>query len=217
MSLIYHLHGAIRSAASYRVRIALHIKQIRFSETFLDLQASEHHTADYRAINVQGFVPALILPGGRAISQSLAILDYLEDVAPARPLLPADPVERARVRSLAQIIACDIHPINNMRVRNHVRDLLADDPQAPKNWLQKWSAEGFEVLEARLAKEPETGTFCHGEEPGMADVCLIPQVYNAHLTGFNLTAYPRIRSIVAACENLPAFQAAHPENLDQTG
>ncbi len=210
----YHLYGAARSAASYRVRIALNLKQIPFAETLVDLASGEHLEERFRGINPQGFVPALITPDGDVLTQSLAIIDFLEEAHPQIALLPANAAERARVRSLAQIIACDIHPVNNMRVRNHIRTLLPADPDAVPNWLEKWSAAGFQALETRLSKEPATGLFCHGDKPGLADACLMPQAYNATLTGFDLEPYPRVREIVAACAPLPAFQASH---LDRIG
>ena len=215
MTAHYILFGAQRSSASYRVRLTLRMKQLPFAERFIDLQSGGHTTADYRAVNPQGLVPTLLAPDGTRIFQSLAILDFLEEVHPQPALLPADASGRARVRSLAQIIACDIHPVNNMRIRNHIRDLLPDDPQAVRLWLTHWSAAGFEALEARLSTETQTGRFCHGDTPGYADACLAPQVYNAQLTGFDLEPYPQVRAIAAACAALPAFQAAHPDNLPQ--
>jgi maleylpyruvate isomerase len=209
----FRLFGAKRSAASYRVRIALQLKGMAFEETYIDLASGEHQRQDYRAINPQGFVPALALPDGGIISQSLAIIDYLEEIQPDPALLPGDPAGRARARSLAQIIACDMHPVNNMRIRNYVRDLVPADPLAVPRWLETWSAAGFETLETRLQQEPETGRFCHGDTPGLADICLVPQVFNAGLTGIDLQPYARIRQIAGACAVLPAFQAAHPDHI----
>ncbi|MCC2098725.1 MAG: maleylacetoacetate isomerase [Hyphomicrobiales bacterium] len=215
MSEQYTLHGALRSSATYRVRIGLHLKGLPFREIFLDLAKGEHHAADYRAINPQGLAPALVCPEGAVISQSLAILDYIEEMHPTPPILPADPAGRARVRSLAQIIACDLHPINNMRVRNHIRDLFPDDSHAQARWMTKWSKAGFDALEQRLSEEPQTGSFCHGENPGYADACLVPQVFNATLTGFDLAPYPRVRAIADACGKLPGFRAAHPDTMQR--
>ena len=209
----YLLFGAKRSAAAYRVRIALQLKGLRFSETYIDLAGGEHQGQHYLKINPQGFVPALVLPNGGIISQSLAIIDFLDEIHHDPALLPGQAAGRARVRSLAQIIACDMHPVNNMRIRNHVRDLLPGDTLAVPRWLEKWSAAGFETLEARLQNEPETGRFCHGDTPGLADACLVPQVYNAQLTDIDLQPYEMVRKIAAACAELPAFQAAHPDNL----
>jgi maleylpyruvate isomerase len=212
MAETYVMHGALRSSAAYRVRIALQLKGLAFNEIFLDLAKGDHDAGNYRAINPQGLVPALVAPDGTVVTQSLAILDYLEDMHPAEPLLPPDPAGRARVRSLAQIIACDIHPINNMRVRNHIRDLFPGDDGAQGRWMARWSRAGFDALEARLTRETGTGMFCHGDRPGYADACLVPQVYNAGLTGFDLASYPQVRAIANACASLPEFRAAHPDN-----
>ncbi len=212
MAKTYVIHGALRSSATYRVRIALHLKGLPYSEIFLDLGRGEHDAGSYREINPQGLVPALVAPDGTIVTQSLAILDYLDDSHPEKLLLPEDRAGRARVRSLAQIIACDIHPVNNMRVRNHIRDLFPGDDGAQGRWMAKWSKAGFDALEARLTQETDTGVFCHGDRPGYADACLVPQVYNAGMTGFDLAPYSRVRAIADACATLPAFRAAHPDN-----
>ncbi|MGE3246961.1 MAG: maleylacetoacetate isomerase [Beijerinckiaceae bacterium] len=213
MSETYRLLGAQRSSASYRVRIALHLKGIDFAEIFVDLAGGAQAQAAYLAINAQGLVPTLICPDGTHLSQSLAIIDYLEEIHREPALLPDDAKGRARVRSLAQIVACDMHPVNNMRVRNHVRNLLPHDAHAVSGWMAKWSAAGFAALESRLEEEPETGHFCHGDTPGLADICLVPQVYNAQVTGFDMSSYPRVCAIAAACDTIVAFRNAHPDAI----
>ncbi len=207
------LHGAIRSSAAWRVRIALHLKGVVFEERFLDLHKGEQQSTDYRRINPQMLVPALMAHGGVFITQSIAIIEYLEEVAAGPWLLPSDAQGRARVRSLAQMIACDIHPVNNLRVRNHVRDLLPGDSGAQARWMDKWLTAGLDALETRLAREKQTGVFCHGDVPTMADVCLVPQLNNARAAKRDLSSWPVIVRIVAACESLPAFADTRPERL----
>jgi maleylacetoacetate isomerase len=207
----YVVHGSVRSSAAYRVRIVMKLKQLTYRELFLDLGAGEHWTPDYRDVNPQALVPALVCPDGGIITQSMAIIEYLDEMHTEHPVLPRDARGRARVRSLAQMVACDIHPINNMRVRNHVRDLFPDDPNAVAVWMERWSKAGFDALEARLARDAETGIFCHGDTPGMADACLIPQVANARAANRDLSPYPRIVRIDAACAKLDAFEQARPD------
>lgn len=204
------LHGALRSSAAWRARIALELKGVAYREIYHDLNKGEQHAADYFDVNPQRLVPALVTPAGAVLHQSLAIIEYLDEVIPAPALLPKNAEARARVRALAQIVACDIHPINNMRVRNHVRDLLPHDPGAVTKWMAKWSDAGFDAIEALLAKSPMTGRFCHGGAPGFAECFLVPQVGNARAAGRSLAAYPTIERIAAACAELPAFQRADP-------
>lgn len=209
----YILHGAVRSSAAYRVRIALHLKGIAFREIFLDTAAGEHRAPDYLAINPQGLVPTLIAPDGTIVTQSLAILEYLEETVPAVPLLPKSSADRARVRSLAQIVACDVHPVNNMRIRNHIRELQPDDPDAVLKWTEKWSRAGFVALEARLTGDPRTGRFCHGDSSTIADLCLVPHVFNARGLGHDISAFPVSVGIADHCNTLGAFIAAHPDRI----
>lgn len=213
MSEVYTLHGAVRSSAAWRARIALELKGVVYREIRRDLNRGDQNAADYRAINPQGLVPALECPNGAILFQSLAIIDYLEEVVPSPALLPAGPEARARVRALAQIIACDIHPINNMRVRNHVRDLLPGDPDAMAKWQAKWSNAGFDALEALLAAEPPGGAFTFGDRPGYFECFLIPQVGNARSAGRDMSPYPILTRIADACAALPAFQRADPARL----
>lgn len=212
----YILHGAIRSSAAYRVRIALNLKGIAFREIYLDLHAGAHNAPDYRALNPQGLVPALVGPDGVVVTQSMAIIEYLDEMTDGPALLPTDAAGRARVRSIAQMIACDIHPVNNLRVRNHVRDLLPLDAGAQAAWMDKWLTEGLDAIEARLAREPQTGAFVHGDRPTMADACLVPQLNNARSAGRDLSGWPNILRIAETCDRLAAFATAHPSRLAGT-
>lgn len=213
MSNAYVLHGSQRSSATYRVRIALHLKELPFREILLDTAAGDHRKSEYLAVNPQGLVPTLVAPDGTVVTQSLAIMEYLEETVPSLPLLPPAAADRARVREIAQIVACDVHPVNNMRIRNHIRDLQPDDPQAVLKWTQKWSSAGFVALEARLANDRRTGRYCHGDVPTMADTCLVPHVFNARAMGHDVSAFPTCLRIVDACNALPAFAAAHPDRV----
>ncbi|HEY0834542.1 MAG TPA: maleylacetoacetate isomerase [Azospirillum sp.] len=204
------LYGYFRSSAAYRVRIALNLKGLRAEPASVHLRKGEHKQPPFAALNPQKFVPVLV-DGDTALTQSLAIVEYLEEVHPQPPLLPPDPAGRARVRALALAIACDIHPLNNLRVLNHLRDALGQDEAARNGWYRHWVAEGFAALEAMLAADPATGRFCHGDTPTLADVCLVPQVYNAERFDCDLAPYPTIRRIAEAARALPAFADAAPE------
>lgn len=209
------LHGAVRSSAAWRARIALELKGATYREIRRDLNAGEHRSDEYRRVNPQQLVPTLETPSGAALHQSLAIIEYLEEAIPEPALLPRDPEQRARVRALAMIVACDMHPINNMRVRNHVRDSHPDDPRAMAKWIAKWSDAGFYALEALLTDSPFTGQFCHGDSPGLADCFLVPQVGNARSMGNGVAAWPTVERIANACAELPAFRRADPANLSK--
>ena len=175
----------------------------------MHLARGEQFAPDYVARNPAAAVP-LLDDGGLAISQSLAIIEYLEETNPEPALLPDDPFARARVRSLAQTIACEIHPLNNLRVLKHLATLFGADEAQKKAWYQHWMAEGFRILETRLSGEGDTGAFCHGDTPGLADCCLVPQVFNAERFAVDLTPFPTILRIRNTCEALPAFAQAHP-------
>lgn len=207
------LYGYWRSSAAYRVRIALGLKGLDYETIPIHLvrDGGEQHQPGYRALNPQGRVP-LLEHDGIVVSQSLAILEYLEETFPQKPILPQTAADRARVRSLAQLIACDIHPLNNLGVLKFLKGPLAVDAGAADGWYRHWIQEGFEALERRLEGEAETGRFCHGDVPTMADLCLVPQVYNARRFGVDLSGFPGIVAIDAACTALPAFEAAAPEN-----
>ena len=205
------LYGYPLSSAAYRVRIALALKGVKASTVNKQLRRGEHRLKDYLRINPQGFVPALELQDGTVLTQSLAIIEWLEESYPLPPLLPADPNARARVRSLSQLIACDIHPLNNLRVLQYLESSLNVAQAARDEWYRHWIAAGFAALEEALGRDEARGRFCFGDEPGMADVCLVPQIYNARRYSVDLTLYPRIVAIDAACGELPAFAGAAPE------
>lgn len=202
------LYDYFRSSASYRVRIALAHKGLDYTALPVNLRAGAQRAADYRAVNPAALVPALD-SGQGLISQSLAIIEYLEECHPAPALLPREPLARARMRSLALSIACDIHPLNNLRVLNYLAEPLGLDEDARNHWARHWIALGFAALEAQLQDGP--GPYCGGADPGLADCCLIPQLYNARRVALDLAPYPRLLAIEAACQALPAFQAAHPD------
>lgn len=206
------LYGYWRSSAAYRVRIALNLKGIAYEQASVHLvrDGGEQHGPDYRALNPQGLVPAL-RTGDGLITQSLAIVEYLDETVPAPPLLPAEAFGRARVRSLAQIVACDIHPLQNLRVLQYLTRELGVADEQRLAWIRRWIETGLGALEARLANSPDTGTYCHGETPGLADLCLVPQLYNAIRFECDLDFCPTVARINDACLALDAFRAAVPE------
>ncbi|PBB69191.1 maleylacetoacetate isomerase [Mesorhizobium sp. WSM4312] len=206
------LHNYFRSSTSYRVRIALEMKGLSYDYVPHHLRHGEHLEPAYLAVNPQGLVPALVLDDGTLLTQSLAIIEYLDEIQPAPPLLPKDPLGRGRVRMLAQMIACDIHPVNNLRVLTSLRTLFGAGDQDITNWFRHWVNEGFQPLDKILASSPQTGTFCHGEAAGLADICLAAQITSNARFGVDLTPYPTITRINAACMALPAFQTAAPQN-----
>lgn len=205
------LYTYFRSSAAYRVRIALNLKGLAYQSVPVHLLKSggEHLQDDYRAINPGAMLPSL-QDGDAILTQSLAILEYLEEVYPDSALLPADPLGRARVRALALTVACDIHPINNLRVLKYLGGTLQLSEQAKTEWYRHWVRQGLAIIETHLARDPQTATFCHGDTPTLADCCLIPQVFNAQRFQVDVSAYPTIAAIHARCSGLPAFIAAHP-------
>ncbi len=197
-----------RSSAAYRVRIALNLKGLSADEAYIHLRKGDQRAGDYLAVNPQGVVPTLI-DSEAAIGQSLAILEYLEETRPAPPLLPDDSMGRARVRQICLAIACEIHPLNNLKVQSYLRDRIGADPAAIRAWYHHWVHETFAALEAMLGADG--GGFCHGEVPTLADVCLVPQVYNARRFETDLQAYPNILRIEQTCLAIAAFADASPE------
>jgi len=207
------LYSYFRSSAAFRVRIALNLKGLKADMRFVHLlkDGGAQHSNDYKKINPLQLVPSMI-DDGQTISQSLAILEYLEEQAPEPPLLPRDSKARARVRQIALSIACDIHPLNNLRVLKYLKTELGAEDQARITWQQHWMALGFEALESLLRDDPATGTFCHGDTPTFADICLVPQMTNARRINTDLSPYPTLLRIEEAAYRLPAFVAARPEN-----
>jgi maleylacetoacetate isomerase len=204
------LYGYFRSSAAFRVRIALNLKGLAYDQEFIHLRKNVQCSADYLKINPQGLVPALV-EDRQTLTQSLAIIEYLEETHPAPALLPRDPAGRARVRSLALAIACDIHPIDNLRVLRFLAHELKQGDKEIELWFNHWIKLGFDGIEPVLA-QGTAGQFCHGDTPGLADICLVPQVFNAkRYPSFDLKPYPNIVRIFDACVKLPAFKAALPE------
>lgn len=201
-----------RSSAAYRVRIGLNLKALAYELVPVHLlrDGGEQHTDAFRAANPQQLVPVLE-HGHRRLRQSLAILEYLDEMWPEPALLPATARERQRVRALAQLVACDIHPLNNLRVLQFFEHDWGVPRVERDVWVRHWIVEGFDAFEALLQGHPSTGAFCDGQIPTLADCCLIPQVYNARRFGIDMAAYPTIASIEKACLALPAFDAARPE------
>lgn len=203
------LYGYFRSSAAFRVRIALNLKGLAAEQAFIHLRRGDQRQPGYLGINPQGLVPALETDGERLI-QSLPIVEYLDERYPEPPLLPPDSAGRARVRALAAVVACDIHPLNNLRVLRYLNRQLGHDQNAIESWYNHWIVEGFGAIEGLLA-DGRTGAFCHGERPGLADIALVPQVVNAERYRLDLSPYPTITRIYATCMKLDAFAAAHPD------
>lgn len=206
------LHNYFRSSTSYRVRIALALKGIDYDYEAFHLRRAEQRTPRFLALNPQGLVPALTWSDGRVFTQSMAIIEYLDEVVPEPPLLPQDPVGRQRVRSLSQIVALDIHPINNLRVLAYLKEHFGADEKAQADWFRHWVREAFDALEQRLATDPETGLYCHGDTVSMADLCLAAQLTNNKRFDVDMQPYPTIRRIGAALEEIEAFRRAAPGN-----
>jgi maleylacetoacetate isomerase len=204
------LYGYFRSSAAFRVRIALNLKKLDYQTATIHLRRNDQTRPDYLAVNPQGLVPTLD-DGGRTLIQSLAIIEYLDEAYADPALLPKDPAERARVRALAEIVACDIHPINNLRVLRYLMHSLGHDEAAIATWYNHWIDAGFQAFERLLVGDPRTGAFCHGDMPGIADIALVPQVVNAERYRLDLAPYPTIARIHQSCMALEAFAAAHPD------
>jgi maleylpyruvate isomerase len=209
MSATYRLHGAFRSSAVHRVRIALNLKGLAAERVPVNLMAGEQHGAAFQALNRQGLVPVVETQAGDRLVQSMAIIEYLDEMHPAPPFLPGSAANRARIRALAQVVACDIHPLNNLRVLNRLR-ALGHDEAAVIAWYHHWLRAGCDALEAMLGAEG--APFCAGAAPTLADICLVPQVYNAEIYKFDLSPYPAVQRVTANCRALDAFTSAAPHN-----
>lgn len=207
------LYTYFRSSAAYRVRIALGLKGLAYDAVPVHLVrgGGEHRQPAYLQLNPAGLVPALE-DGGEVLGQSLAIIEYLEEVHPRPALLPQAPLDRARVREIALAIACDIHPINNLRVLQYLGEVLGAADSQKTDWYRHWVLAGLGAVEALLAGDRRTGDFCHGDVPGLADCCLVPQVFNARRFGCDLSTMPNIVRIAANCETIEAFRLAAPGN-----
>ncbi|WP_341646357.1 maleylacetoacetate isomerase [Thauera sp. SDU_THAU2] len=208
---MFKLYTYFRSSASYRVRIALNLKGLAYEAIPVHLvrDGGQQHAAGFSTLNPSELVPVL-QHDDAALPQSLAIIEYLEERHPQPALLPTDAVGRARVRALAQYIACDIHPLNNLRVLRYLEQQLGLDAEARQAWYRHWVETGFTALERMLAESPQTGRFCHGDTPGTADCCLVPQVFNAERFGVAMAPYPTIRTIAEHCMTLEPFRLAAP-------
>ncbi len=203
------LHSAWRASAPYRVRIGLNLKGVAYDYVPVDLVAGQQRSEAYHALNAQNLVPSLVLEDGRVLTQSLSILEWLEETRPEPPLLPTDPLDRQAVRAMALLVACDIHPVNNLRILKALAGLGVEEP-ARNAWAQRWINEGFTALEPMVARYGRGYAF--GDTPTIADVCIVPQVYNASRFGVDMTPYPAIAAAAAHAGDHPAIAAAHPNN-----
>jgi len=204
------LYGFWRSLATYRVRAALALKGVDAPEISVNILQGAQHKDEYKSVNPQSVVPALVVDDGPPLFQSLAILEYLEETHPQPPLLPRDPRGRARVRGLALIVACDAHPLIVPRIRGYLEREMHVDEAARNRWLEHWTRLGLETLEAHLSKERETGRFCHGDTPTMADICLTGQMFAAGYFNVATTSVPTVERIFAECMKIDAFERSQP-------
>ena len=201
------LYSYFRSSAAFRVRIALELKSIPYELIPVNLATGAQQTAEFRALNPQGFVPALALPDGQVLTQSGAIIEWLEETCPEYALLSRDPIRRARIRAMCNVVACDIHPLNNLRVLKYLESELDLDQDTRNTWYLHWLREGFSVIEPQLATEG----FADGDAPGLAEVFLVPQVFNALRFRLDMAAYPQLHGLYQRCLALAPFARAHPE------
>jgi maleylacetoacetate isomerase/maleylpyruvate isomerase len=203
------LYTYFRSSAAFRVRIALNLKGIVYEPKFVSLPRGEHRAADYAEVNPQALVPLLVTDDGLRLAQSLAIIEFLDERQPRPPLLPRDANEKGRVRSLSLLIACEIHPLNNLRVLQHLKRALGQSEDQLNAWYRHWIADGLGKFEKELTT-PGTGRYCHGDTPTMADCCLVPQIFNAKRYQCDLAPYPTVMRIFDECMKLDAFDLAQP-------
>lgn len=203
------LYTYFRSSAAFRVRIALNLKRVAYEPVFVHLAKGEHRKPDYARVNPQGLVPTLELDDGQRLVQSLAIIEWLDERYPTPRLVPSDAFERARVRSIAYLIACEIHPLNNLRVLQHLKRTLGQNEEGINAWYRHWIGDGLGKVEAELAR-PGTGKFSHGDAPSLADCCLVPQIFNAKRYSSDLAPYPITLRVFEECMKLEAFDRAQP-------
>jgi maleylacetoacetate isomerase len=203
------VHGYFRSSAAHRLRIALNLKGVDHAFRSVHLRRGDQKAEAYRALNPQGLVPAVELDDGTVLTQSLAIIEWLDETRPEPRLLPADPLVRARARAFAQVIACDIHPLQNLRVLRHLKRTFGQEQEGLDAWCRHWIGEGLAACEGLLAREPERA-FAFTDAPGLAEICLVPQMHSADRFGLDVTPFPRLRALRERCEALPAFAAARP-------
>ncbi|MEJ7929522.1 maleylacetoacetate isomerase [Ramlibacter sp. AN1015] len=205
------LYNYFRSSASFRVRIALELKGLPYEYVPVHLVKGEHRQPHYSAISATQLVPTLVTPSQERLGQSMAIIEYLDEVYPQPALLPTDALARAQVRALAQLVACEIHPLNNLRVLKYLVKELGVDDDAKNTWYRHWVRTGMEAFEAELAQLPPS-TFCYGDTPTLADCCLVPQIFNGQRFGCDFSGLPRTMAAFEACMQLPAFQKAQPSS-----
>jgi maleylacetoacetate isomerase/maleylpyruvate isomerase len=203
------LYTYFRSSAAFRVRIALNLKGLAYEPVFVHLAKGQHRERQYAEVNPQGLLPTLELDDGTRLVQSLAIIEWLEENHPSPSLIPKEPLARARVRALSHLVASEIHPLNNLRVLQHLKRALGQSQEQIDTWYRHWIADGLQKLEAELAR-PGTGKFCHGDAPGMADCCLVPQIFNAKRFNSDLAPYPTTMRVFDSCMKLEAFDRAQP-------
>ncbi|WBU59894.1 maleylacetoacetate isomerase [Paracoccus albus] len=202
-------YGYFRSSSAYRCRIAFNLKGVQPETVFVNLREGLQKSDDFRSLNPQGLVPALEVDGN-VLSQSLAMIEWLDETNPAPPLLPGTAIERAHIRAFAQIIACEVHPLQNLRVLNYIKQNHGQDQAGADGWCQHWIAEGLAACEAIAAAQSHGGGFVFGDSPSLADICLAPQLFSADRFGLDTAPYGRLNEIRATCEAMPAFKDAHP-------
>lgn len=205
-------HGYFRSSSAYRCRIAFNLKGLEYDFRPVHLKSGAQKGADYQALNPQMLVPALETGDGETLIQSLAIIEWLDETHPEPPLLSADPITRAKERGFAQVIACEIHPLQNLRVLKYLTEEMGADDEAKTAWLTRWLTDGLEACEGLLARRGKDTPFCYGEQPGLADICLVPQVFSAQRFNVDISHLPLVNLIYENCAALEAFTRAHPKN-----
>ena len=202
------LYTYFRSSAAFRVRIALNLKGLAYEPKFVHLAKGEHRKPEYAEVNAQALVPTLVLDDGSRLTQSLAIIEYLDDKHPLPPLIPSDAMAKATVRALSLLVSCEIHPLNNLRVLQYLKRALGQNEEQVNTWYRHWVADGLQKFEAELQRG--AGAFCHGDTPTMADCCLVPQIFNAKRFQCDLAPYPATMRAFDSCMKLEAFDRAQP-------